>query len=269
MGIPIVIYAAHGFLFFKGAPVINRTLYRLQEKWLARYTDVLITINAEDFEAAGKLKLRNNGKKYMIHGAGVETGKKVTVDRDKKRKELNIPQDSFMIVSGGFLNANKNNKVVIEALSYIKQRNIYYVACGEGEKRDQLIELASSLGLQSKVLLPGFRTDFSQILASADAFVMPSFRQGVPRALLEAMDLGIPCIGSKTRGIRELIGENLQGGYLCNPRNAKEFASAITNLMDYPSQTSSMALRNKKEALKYSKDIVCDETKKIYMEVLS
>ena len=79
--VPLVIYAAHGFLFFKGAPLINRTVYKWEEMWLARYTAAIITINKEDFEASKKLKLRNNGKRFMIHGAGIESGKIINANR--------------------------------------------------------------------------------------------------------------------------------------------------------------------------------------------
>lgn len=64
MGISPVIYTAHGFLFFKGAPLLNRTLYKWKEQWLAHYTDALITIINEDYEAAKKLKLRSGRKPY-------------------------------------------------------------------------------------------------------------------------------------------------------------------------------------------------------------
>ena len=65
-----VLYEAHGFLFFKGAPFINRTVYKLEEEVLAHYTDVLITITEEDYAAAQKFKLRSGQKPYLVHGAG-------------------------------------------------------------------------------------------------------------------------------------------------------------------------------------------------------
>lgn len=267
MKVPIIIYAAHGFLFFKGAPLINQTLYKWEELFLAHYTDVLITITQEDYNAAQKFHLRNGGKLYLIHGAGIEVGKSVTVDKTKKREELGIPEDAFVLVSGGFLNKNKNNHVIIRALGKIKDDKVYYVVCGDGEELDTLKILAKKNGVENRVLFLGFRTDFAEIMAVCDVFVMPSFREGVPRSLLEAMDLGLPCIGSRTRGIKELIGEN-EGGYLCNPRNPDDFVAAIMKLKNQPKVVKSMINRNKREVYKYSKEVVCKETTVIYKEVL-
>ena len=106
-GVPMIIYAAHGFLFFKGAPLLNRTVYKLQEKIMAHWTDVLITITEEDSRAAQAFTLRGLQKRYLIHGAGVEVGQQVEIDQAAKRKELGIPEDAFVVVSAGFLNKNK------------------------------------------------------------------------------------------------------------------------------------------------------------------
>ena len=130
-----VIYAAHGFLFFKGAPLINRTVYKLEEVLLAHWTDTLITITNEDYNAAQKLKLRSKEKPYLVHGAGVKTGVTVNVTREEKRKELGIPEDAFLIVSAGDLNKNKNNKVIIDAVALMNDKTVYYVLCGGGRKR--------------------------------------------------------------------------------------------------------------------------------------
>ena len=68
-----IIYSAHGFHFYNGAPLINNTLFKWVERWLAHYTDAIITINKEDFEAAQKFRLRNGGKVYYVPGVGVDT----------------------------------------------------------------------------------------------------------------------------------------------------------------------------------------------------
>ena len=198
---PIVIYEAHGFLFFKGAPLINRTVYKFQEHLMSRWTDVLVTINDEDYRSAQKMKLRKGGKLFMIHGAGVEVGQSRECDRTAKRAEIGLPEDAVAIVSAGILNKNKNNHVVIESLALLENKNVYYVICGEGDEEGALRELAEKNGVSDRVLFLGFRTDMKQIMLACDIFAMPSFREGVPRALLEAMDLGLPCIGTRTRGI--------------------------------------------------------------------
>lgn len=266
-GVPLVIYAAHGFLFFKGAPLLNRTVYKLQEQLMAHWTDVLITITDEDHQAAQSFKLRSGKAPYLVHGAGVEVGKKVSVDRAEKRRELGVPENAFVMVSAGFLNKNKNNRVLIEALGKLKNPDIYYLVCGEGEERARLQELAKQAGVEDNVLFLGYRTDMDEILASADLFAMPSFREGVPRALLEAMDLGMTCIGSCTRGITELLS-NGDGGILCGPSDADAYAKGIKKLYTEPQLRQQMGELNRETAKAYSKERVQEELLAIYTEVL-
>lgn len=267
-GVKKVVYAAHGFMFFNGAPLVNRTVYKLPEVLLARVTDELITINEEDFFAAQKLKLRSGSKPYMIHGAGVNVGVKVDVDIKEKREELGLKDSDIVVVSAGDLNPNKNNKVVIEAFSSITNKDIHYLICGSGMLESQLKNLAQSLGVEKNVHFLGFRTDMPQILASSDILVMPSFREGVPRAILEAMDMGLPCVGSKTRGIADLI-EDGRGGYICSPKDAKGFADAIIRLANNPIIRKQFGEYNRKKAKGYSAEIVRDELKSIFKDVFA
>lgn len=263
-----VIYAAHGFLFYKGAPMWQNAAFRLQEKLMAHWTDVLININEEDYHAAEGFKLRGMKKHYLIHGAGVEVGRQVQVDRLSKRKELDVPEDAVVIVSAGFLNRNKNIQVILKALALLEDKNYYYLICGEGELRDELMHMAAQLGIEEQVKFLGYRTDVHEIMAVSDLFAMPSFREGVPRALLEAMDLGLPCIGSNTRGIRELIGEGGEGGYLCDLHSAESFAEAVKRVMADEQAKTRMIQRNHTIVHQYSAETVRDEMTKIFADVL-
>ena len=259
-----VVYEAHGFLFFKGAPLINRTVYKWEEDILAHYTDVLITITEEDYQAAQKLKIRSGRKPYIVHGAGVEIGVKVDIDRMEKRKSIGVPEEAFVIVSAGELNKNKNTEVIVRALKDVE--GAHYVACGVGPEKDNLKKLAQELGVSDRFHLMGYRTDMSEIMNCADVFTMMSFREGIPRAILEAMDLGLPCVGSDTRGIRDLIDE--QGGYICKPTDARAFSEAFNKIKSNPELGKEMGTYNKEKAKGYSLEIVREELTFIYREVL-
>ena len=257
-----VLYEAHGFLFFKGAPLINRTLYKWEEMILAHYTDVLITITNEDYQAAQKLRLRSGEKPFLVHGAGVNVGVKVTVDRTDKRRELGVPEDAFVIVSAGELNKNKNTEVVVRALADLKDTRVYYLACGVGPEEENLKHLAEKLDITDRFHLMGYRTDMPEIMAVSDVFTMMSFREGMPRALLEAMDLGLPCVGSDTRGIRDLIDEN--GGIICSPNDPAAFSSAFRTLMNDPELCKRMGCYNRQKVQEYSSEVVRQELYDIY-----
>lgn len=258
-----VIYAAHGFLFHSKVPFFKRIIFMSHEKILAKYTDVLITITKEDYNAALKFKLKKNGTLYYVHGAGVDFENIKFVDKKLKRQMLSIPDKAFVIISAGFLNRNKNNEVIIKALKILNNKNIYYLVCGEGKLDKKLKHLCSKYKLENVKFL-GFRTDIYELMQSSNLFVMPSFREGVPRSLLEAMYLGLPCIGSDTRGISELINHGV-GGYVCNPKNPKEFAKYIS--MCYDSYLD-CEVRNKNFAQQYSEKIVFEELKVIFEKEL-
>lgn len=264
-GIKPVFYEAHGFLFFKGAPLINQTVYKWEEELLAHYTDVLITITNEDYAAAQKFKLRSGERPYLVHGAGVKVGVRVEIDCAEKRRSVGVPEDAFVIVSAGELNKNKNTEVVVRALKDVPEA--HYIACGVGPEKENLEKLAEELGVSERFHLMGYRTDMAELMAMSDVFTMMSFREGMPRSLLEAMDLGLPCVGSDTRGIRDLIDSH--GGYICSPRDPRAFANAFNALRKDEQLRFEMGTYNKGKVQDYSADVVKRELYDIYKKAFS
>ncbi len=208
-----VIYQAHGFHFYKGAPLKNWLLYYPVEKWLAHYTDVMITINSEDYElATHKFKLRGHGRVHYVPGVGIDLsqyGSYVSnIALADKRKELHIPMNAFVLISVGELNTNKNNGVVISALEKLGDKNIHYVLCGIGNEQEALQKQADRAGLHDNVHFLGYRTDVRELYRMADCFVTASLREGLPRSTMEAMACGLPCVASKIRGNVDLLNNS-------------------------------------------------------------
>ena len=210
-----IIYTAHGFHFYKGAPLLNWLIYYPIEKYLSRYTDVLITINKEDYEIA-KNKMHAKKTEY-IPGVGIDVEKiqNTKVERNKKRQELGIPQDATVLLSVGELSKRKNHEIVIKALSQLEDKNIVYAICGKGQLHDYLNNLARRLNILDRVFFLGFRTDIIEICKSSDIFVFPSLQEGLPVALMEAMACGLPVVCSQIRGNVDLITDGVNG-YLWN-----------------------------------------------------
>ena len=258
-----VIYQAHGFHFYKGAPLLNWLLYYPVEKWLARYTDALITINQEDYVLAKrKMKLRNGGKVYYVPGVGVDVEKfsKATVDKANKRKELGIPEDAVLLLSVGELNNNKNHETIIRSIA---DMNVYYIIAGQGELQRHLENLIDAQNLQDRVKLLGFRRDVKELYEAADIFVFPSFREGLPLSLMEAMASGLPCVASRIRGNTDLL-ENTEGGFLCDPLNASEFAEKLRVLTTNTALREKMGRTNRVTIQNFSTETVIREMQKIY-----
>lgn len=202
-----VIYTAHGFHFFKGAPLLNWFIYYPVECFCARFTDKLITINKEDYERAHHFKLRKNGKVYYVSGVGIDIEKirNTKVDAHQKKKELGIPENIPVLLSVGELIKRKNHETVLKALSKLKNHDFIYLICGRGILAEYLQEQVKKLDLIDKVKFLGFRKDIFEICKTADLFIFPSYQEGLPVALMEAMAVELPAIASNVRGNRDLL----------------------------------------------------------------
>lgn len=262
-----VIYTAHGFHFFKGAPLLNWLLFYPIEKYLSRYTDMLITINEEDYHRA--LKKFHAKETTYVHGVGIATEKFAggEVDVKEKKAELGIPQGAKVLFSVGELNDNKNHATIIKAMKELKDTSCHYVICGRGEGREALEQLALELGIKERVHLLGFRTDVAQIFSVADMYVFPSKREGLSVALMEAMASGLPIVASNIRGNRDLIqdGEN---GYLVGAEDVSAFADRIQKLLDCPEICEKFGKESRERVKNFDLEKVSEEMRKIYQQVM-
>lgn len=267
--VPRIIYTAHGFHFYKGASLINRTLFKWAEMWLARYTDVIITINREDYKAAQKFKLRKNGKVYYVPGVGVDTSliKDTKPKREELVNEIGAENDSVLLISIGELNKNKNNEVIIKALGKLKNPKIHYILCGVGDKKDELHALSKEFGLEENIHFLGYRTDIAELLKSCDIFVMPSYREGLSRSLMEAMSAGLSCVVSEIRGNIDLIEED-KGGYLCKPDDVNGFAESINNIIKDEDLRKRMVRFNIEKVKMFDIENIKKKMQRIYSSII-
>lgn len=260
-----VFYTAHGFHFYKGAPAINWILYYPVEKWLSRYTDVLITINKEDYERAKTFKA---GKVCYVPGVGIDLKKFNAgyVNKEQKRKEIGVSADDFVLLSVGELIPRKNHEVVIRALSVLKQldklNHIEYVICGRGSYETDLRKLAEGLDVADHVHFLGYRNDISEICNCADLFVFMSHQEGLPVALMEAMACGLPAVCSNIRGNTDLIEDGVTG--LLANNTPEEVAQSISKMKSDTALRNRVASAALQKIKQFDLSSVEDEMSKIY-----
>lgn len=234
-----VLYTVHGFHFYQGAPLRNWMIYYIVEWYLARKTDILITINQEDYMRAKQFHLKEKGRVYKINGVGIfiEDYQHGETDKEKKRKEFGVLSEDYILISVGELTKRKNHQIVIKALARMKKegikKQICYLICGEGRERTRLTKLIQQNHLENSVFLLGYRTDIKELLAVSDCFIFPSKQEGLPVAVMEALAMGVPCICSDIRGNRDLIKEN-RNGILVRGNHEKAYKDAIQSLLDNP-----------------------------------
>lgn len=243
-----VIYTAHGFHFYDGAPLKNWLIYYPIEKFLSKYTDVLITINKEDYKRA-KEKFSAKHTVY-IPGVGVDTEKfkRLSIDVGSKRLELGVGEDDLMLLSVGELSPCENHEVVIRALARLPEQirnHLKYFICGQGEMRDELISLSQSLNVNT--ILLGYRTDITELCCTTDLFLFPSKQEELPVALIEAIACKAPVICSNIRGNIDFVKE-----YLFEPDSVKELTNIFRVVFGtnyYPSIRKELNLKMKSSVI--------------------
>ncbi|MGG1557878.1 glycosyltransferase family 4 protein [Geobacillus thermoleovorans] len=267
-----VLYTAHGFHFYKGAPLINNIIYKTIERIVAYWTDILITMNDEDYEAAKKFKLRFGGKVCFIPGVGVdiEAIHNVIVNRNNKRYEIGIPEDAFLILSIGELIPRKNHIQAIKSVAKVllekKDINLYYVICGRGKLLNELKQLCVNLGIQDNVKFLGYRNDIYEILKISDLFLFTSLQEGLPKALMEAMAAGLPVVATRIRGNVDLI-KSEENGILVECGDVDSTALAIKKLYDNNELRNFYSNNNLEKIRMYDIQVVSKVMRNIYSSI--
>lgn len=264
-----VLYTAHGFHFFKGAPLLNWMIYYPIERWLARYTDCLITINEEDYRLA--LAHRFKAKRIeRVHGVGVDTEKYRAVSRTRRnelRKVHGHPENTLMMFYAAEFNRNKNQQILIRSLALLKNElpEVKLLLAGDGPLLETCQLLAADLGVDHLVEFLGYRNDIEMLLPMCDIAVASSSREGLPVNIVEAMACGLPVIASKNRGHSELVTDYINGFVIEEP-NISEYCRRIKELYFSADLRNFLAMFSVWQAKRYSLSKVSLELEAIYSQ---
>lgn len=229
-GLRNVIYTAHGFHFFDGAPKKNWLIYYPVEKFLSRYTDSLLLINREDYaRARKKFSARHTD---LLPGVGIDIGAVQRGSAESKglREELGILPGQRVLLTAGEMIPRKNQALLLEVLRRLNHPTLTLIILGHGKLQDELKAKARVLGVEAQVIFPGYRTDVFRFYGIADLFLFPSLQEGLPVAVMEAMAAGLPVVASGVRGNRDLILPG-KGGELLSPHRATDWEKVVSILL--------------------------------------
>lgn len=262
-----VVYTAHGFHFYKGAPLINWLVYYPVEWICAHWTDALITINQEDYALAKKHM--HSKHVHYIPGVGIDISRfsenRISPqETEKLRGSLNVGGKDKLVLSVGELNGNKNHASVIRALARLNDTHVHYAIAGQGELYDSLSRLAMELGVEKQVHLPGFRSDVAALYRIADLYVHPSFREGLPVSVMEAMASGLPCIGSDIRGVRDL----LQKEDLFEPNDITKLTELLLKYCGDDTLKAEKGRQNAERSEQYDIKIISEKISSVYQTMI-
>ncbi len=224
-----IVYMAHGFHFYKGAPLFNWLVFYPVEKYLAKYTDRLITINLDDYEIAKK-KFKTDV--YYVKGVGLPEEKfafdMTKQDKKELRKSLNIKEKDFVMIYPAEINNNKRQKWLINAVEDLlkKNKDMHILLPGKDSMNGECQKLVEEKNLTNQIHFLGFRKDIPQLLKISDLTITTSQREGLPVNVMEAIYVGLPVVATACRGNRDLIKNN-KNGYIVDIDNKEDFVKKI------------------------------------------
>ena len=264
-----VIYTAHGFHFFKGAPLLNWLVFFPAELLLEPVTDVLITINREDYDRA-KRTMKAKRIEY-VPGIGIDTGRfhADPVVYREKRRELGFREEDFLLLTVAEMTKNKNHITHLQALALLKDReefeNMHYLIVGRGEEWPGLEQSAKDLGIADHVHFLGYRTDAPDMYRCSDLFLFITLREGLSVALIEAMGSGMPIICTEIRGNTDLVEDGVSGMFAQN--NPEAVAEAILQLYRAPQKRAAYGAAAAEKVKLFDNTNVHSQVKDIYLSL--
>lgn len=262
-----VAYTAHGFHFYTGALLLNWLIFYPVERILAHETDLLITMNTEDYSRARKFKAK---RVAYVNGVGLDLDRFVPLkeeEKEKIREDLHLKKEDVFAITVGNLIKRKNQVTLIEAVNRLDNPHFHLFICGDGQCYEELKKVASDLGISCQIHFLGFRKDVEKLCGAADLFLFASVQEGLPVAVMEAMACGLPIVASKIRGNIDLIDSG-KGGYLVQPKDADGFAKAIISVIKDKKKAESMENYNFKRIKEYSKEKVMDQMAELYRSLM-
>ncbi len=234
--IPIVIHTPHGHILYGYYGRAMSGIIRLVERALARITDRIVTLTDRGAQEHVQYRIAGPEKFVTIpSGIALSAFRSVRVNPAVKRKELGLPEEGPIIGTVGRLVPIKGHAWLLRAVPRVLAEfpQTTFVFIGEGPLWSQLRQLASELGITSHVMFLGARQDVPECLAVFDLFAFPSINEGMGRALIEAMAVGLPVVASRVGGIPDIV-EDGKNGVLVPPMDEGPLADAVLGLLRDP-----------------------------------
>ncbi len=269
-GVPCVIYTAHGFYHHDQMPAWKRRLFVGLERFARRFTHLLFCQSAEDAREAVVEGIAPGGQAVAI-GNGVDTRRfdpAQVPDAAAARGLVGIPPQAQVVGIIGRLVREKGYTELLAAAASLADSfpNLYVLLVGGRLASDHDDSIAPALAaararLGPRLVEAGLRDDTPVMLAAMDIFCLPSYREGMPRTIIEAMMMGKPVVATNIRGCREEVVDG-QTGLLVPPRDAPALATALSRCLADPGEARRMGAAGRVRALE-----LYDESRVVALQI--
>jgi glycosyltransferase involved in cell wall biosynthesis len=273
--IPVIVHTVHGFSFHDQEPFWRRILFRFLEKIAVAWCDKMIFISQPLIDWAlteGVIKPQDQDKIVKIY-SGIELERFQPVSDQQKneiRKKWGLKADDPVVGIVSKLWEGKGHHTLIRAFATVQKqiKNAKLVIVGEGSLDTELKRAVQKSGLNDSVLFAGFQMDVSQIMATFNVAVLPSFFEGMGRVLLEAMAMEIPVIASRVGGIPDIVDHDRQG-LLFDPGETDQLKAALLKILTDPNLARQMGKAGRQNVLsRFSAQSMVQSIQKLYLDLL-
>lgn len=269
---PRVIYTAHGFHFHQQGNPLTNLLFLNLERLAGKWTDCLITINREDEAAARKHHLLPDSRIFYTPGIGLELDKyarhQVSQSQTEAiRQELQLKTEDILLLTVAEFMPRKRHRDQLLALKQLNRPEVHLALAGDGDTRPEIEHLAQKLGLSQQVHFLGFRYDIPALICASKALLLTSGREGLPRSIMEAFCAATPVIGTKIRGIQDLLVDDC--GLLVEVGDIKALSQAIAHMIDHPQQAAKMGANGRQKIAMYDVQNIIEQYTQIYDRALA
>lgn len=260
-GVPHVVHTVHGVPFADDRNVALNRFVLAAERWAAKYTDRIVTnadVIAEDYLDRGI----GSRSQYATIYSGVE----LDAFRDAS-PATDLPGNRPRVVMVGRLADGKGFDVMLDAAESVCDGDVSVCLVGDGPLYDQLSDQIVERDLSDSVFLTGYRDDVPRILAASDVLVLPSFREGTPRVITEAMASGLPVVATDIAGVPEQV-EDAESGYLIPTGDADVLADRLNELLSDPELRERMGNRGLERVERFSVETMLETIDEMYQKLL-
>jgi len=279
-GVPIVLYTAHGFYFHDRMKPSLRRFHILLEKFAAAFCDFIFTQSEEDRQTAIKLGICPPEKIEWI-GNGVDLQRfnpasVASADLDRLRRDLDLERDCRVVGIIGRLVREKGYFEFFDAAARIIKDlpHTYFLVIGDALSSDydasknELIQHIESLGIKEHVRFTGMRGDIPELLSLVDVYTLPSYREGMPRSIIEAMAMSKPVIATDIRGCREEVVHK-ETGFLVPVGDSLALTEAILELLRHPELARRFGKNGRQRAIElFDEEKVLDRQMDVYKRLI-
>ena len=266
-----VIYTAHGFHFYRGGSTVKNAIFFNLEKLAGKWTDYLVTINREDEAAAKQHNFLPAGRIYYTRGIGVDTDYYASEKIDSRdikqlRQELHLASTDTLLLSIAEFTPRKRHQDLVNALAKLANPKVHLVLAGDGRIKSKIEQLVEQLGIAPQVHFLGYRQDIPTLIQAADAVILVSQQEGLPRSIMEAMCLNTPVIGSNIRGIRDLLANDC--GLLVELGDSNALVQAMQQVIENPDSLKKMTAKAQIKIQGYALEPIIQQYSEIYFLAL-